>query len=544
MSRHFVKSTVYKRTTKPVTYSLLNLACVLVAGLVSLLLTSESHALTCPTLSKWDVVVVQNVGTEEMEGTGLNVRRVHTTKGNIPKGQVYDGTTGTIMSEPVLGPRYIWYYVKWDTRPTLEGWSVGIYAGAKVIATTLEAGQKDELVEALFQLPSGSADTHTRHDYNDYECNWPGDPYIGGHSGWDVVIDSENPVFHALIGGELIPVAEDDEYKDDFNTIAVYNADHDITVLYLHADQINVSKADPIITEGQPLGIQGDTGPRVTGAHVHIEVIDGEWGTPSAGTNARQERIWPSMDPVPKLYEVRQSYEDEQPGTGGGGNEFLRSDVNRDDRVDILDLLLVWTHINKDPKVFGDFDVNGDGFINREDILEVAENMELPGDGAAPVAFSHNPIEGITIQAGQVYIGSPSVSPESIQQLLNIIREVDDGSLVFRQSIAMLERVLAAMTPGKTVLLANYPNPFNPETWIPYELAEPADVTVYIYSVKGDLIRSLALGHQPVGIYVSRGRAAYWDGKNEVGESVASGVYFYTLTAGGFTATRKMLILK
>ena len=97
---------------------------------------------------------------------------------------------------------------------------------------------------------------------------------------------------------------------------------------------------------------------------------------------------------------------------------------------------------------------------------------------------------------------------------------------------------------SETVLLPNYPNPFNPETWIPYQLAEASDVTVSIYAADGKLVRTLDLGHQPVGIYESRGRAAYWDGRNALGEPVASGVYFYTLTAGEFTATRKMLIMK
>ncbi len=91
---------------------------------------------------------------------------------------------------------------------------------------------------------------------------------------------------------------------------------------------------------------------------------------------------------------------------------------------------------------------------------------------------------------------------------------------------------------------ANFPNPFNPETWIPYKLAKDAEVTLHIYAVNGTLVRTLALGHQPAGMYQSRSRAAHWDGKNEFGESVASGVYFYTLTAGDFSATRKMLIRK
>jgi len=98
--------------------------------------------------------------------------------------------------------------------------------------------------------------------------------------------------------------------------------------------------------------------------------------------------------------------------------------------------------------------------------------------------------------------------------------------------------------PDKNALLPNYPNPFNPETWIPYQLAEPSDVTLSIHSANGQLIRTLVLGYQPAGQYQNRASAAYWDGKNEAGEPVASGVYFYTLTADKFTASRKMLILK
>ena len=98
--------------------------------------------------------------------------------------------------------------------------------------------------------------------------------------------------------------------------------------------------------------------------------------------------------------------------------------------------------------------------------------------------------------------------------------------------------------PTRDLLLQNYPNPFNPETWIPYQLSEAADVSVSIYDTTGKLVRTLSLGHQVAGFYNSRERAAYWDGRNTLGERVASGVYFYTLTTGEFTATRRMLILK
>ena len=121
----------------------------------------------------------------------------------------------------------------------------------------------------------------------------------------------------------------------------------------------------------------------------------------------------------------------------------------------------------------------------------------------------------------------------------------DDGSIAFQQGIAKLQSLLASMIPEETVLLANYPNPFNPETWIPYQLAKPQrEVVITIYDTRGSVIRQLDLGHQREGYYTSRGRAAYWDGRNDVGERVASGIYFYQLQADNVSLLRKMVILK
>ena len=133
--------------------------------------------------------------------------------------------------------------------------------------------------------------------------------------------------------------------------------------------------------------------------------------------------------------------------------------------------------------------------------------------------------------------------------------DVDGNNKVDHNDVTFVMNVLHN-TPGaparpkagaldtETALLHNYPNPFNPETWIPYQLATPAQVRLSIYAADGHLVRQLALGHQPAGVYLSRSRAAYWDGRNTQGEPVASGIYFYTLKAGAFSATRKMLILK
>ena len=131
-----------------------------------------------------------------------------------------------------------------------------------------------------------------------------------------------------------------------------------------------------------------------------------------------------------------------------------------------------------------------------------------------------------------------------VQGWLAQARGLDLTDATSLRGFFFLKQLLAALTPKETGLLPNYPNPFNPETWIPYNLADDADVQITIYDTKGALVRQLDLGHQMAGYYTNRSRAAYWDGRNGGGESVASGLYFYTLTAGDFTATRKMLVGK
>ena len=113
-----------------------------------------------------------------------------------------------------------------------------------------------------------------------------------------------------------------------------------------------------------------------------------------------------------------------------------------------------------------------------------------------------------------------------------------------KNSLIQLEDLIAYEIPAETELLRNYPNPFNPETWIPYHLSEDADVSLTIYDVNGALVRDIDVGHQTAAKYDSRSKAIYWDGRNRFGEQVASGIYFYSLSAGDFSATRKMVILK
>ena len=205
-------------------------------------------------------------------------------------------------------------------------------------------------------------------------------------------------------------------------------------------------------------------------------------------------------------------------------------DVNADGQVSVLDLILVAQHLGSAAPANAKVDVNRDGVVSILDLILIAQHMGESTDSAAPLILAMNGIDGLDASMIQAWIERAQVE--------------DDGSIAFQHGIAYLQSLLASLIPEETALLPNYPNPFNPETWIPYQLSKPADVTLRIYAVSGSLVRTLALGQMPAGIYETRSRAMYWDGKNGVGESVASGIYFYTLTAGDFTATRKMLIRK
>ena len=210
-------------------------------------------------------------------------------------------------------------------------------------------------------------------------------------------------------------------------------------------------------------------------------------------------------------------------------------DVNRDGRVSILDLILVAQQLGKRVPANSPVDLNRDGVVSILDLILAARAIGSTTAPAAPVALNPDLIGAI---------GADSVDAAMIEAWIAQARLEDDGSLAFKQGIENLESLLASLIPEETALLHNYPNPFNPETWIPYQLAEPAEVTLTIYDINGQLVRRLVVGHQAAGMYRNRSRAAYWDGRNHLGESVASGLYFYTLTAGEFSATRRMLILK
>jgi len=186
-------------------------------------------------------------------------------------------------------------------------------------------------------------------------------------------------------------------------------------------------------------------------------------------------------------------------------------DVNADGTVNLFDLILVGQAFGKEVKTR--VDTNGGGTVNIFDLIVVAQCF---GQGAAP-AIVGQPVAMFAMAENWVHLA---------------------------EAAAVLKEILSSIKPAETVLMANYPNPFNPETWIPYHLSQDAEVVVRIYDVRGRIVRTLDMGFQSFGYYASRDKAAYWNGRNGSGELVSSGVYFYRLQAGDYSQTRKMVILK
>ncbi len=215
--------------------------------------------------------------------------------------------------------------------------------------------------------------------------------------------------------------------------------------------------------------------------------------------------------------------------------KLIPEDINLDGVVNVDDLIEVVRYFGQSvaDDVHPNPDVTGDGVVDRQDVLRIITLLEAAA-GAPPVSSQTLGI----------------LTAERLQHWINNAKQLGKTDEAFQRGIKVLEELLTTLAtetkavPVETTLLPNYPNPFNPETWIPYQLAKPADVKITIYDAKGDVVRRLVLGHQLEGYYMEQHRAAYWDGRNTLGERVASGVYFYQLHADTASLTRKMVILK
>ena len=208
---------------------------------------------------------------------------------------------------------------------------------------------------------------------------------------------------------------------------------------------------------------------------------------------------------------------------------LAQTDVNQDGVVNLFDLVLVADNFAR-TGVGVQGDVNRDGIVNLFDLVRVAKYF------------------GENVSAAPTTSLPRRVAPDSeqIQRAIAALESFPDRSPTIRLITELLRAYVSNTTPAvtETQLFANYPNPFNPETWMPFQLAEGSQVAIRIYEQSGHQVRTLNLGYKEAGSHLTQSRAAFWDGKNELGEDVTSGVYFYQLLTDDFTATRKMVILK
>ena len=215
-------------------------------------------------------------------------------------------------------------------------------------------------------------------------------------------------------------------------------------------------------------------------------------------------------------------------------------DENLDGTVDIFDLVPVVQQLKQIEFENPRLDVNSDDIIDLLDLILVGQCFDQP-KGAPAVLVTNEPM----------IISKPELAFQLVGMIDGWIQEAQQmavnpivKAVGFEEGVLILQRIKDQLRPSETVLLANYPNPFNPETWIPYRLSQPGDVTIMIYDVDGLLIRRLEHGPQPAGYHEHKGQAVYWNGKTETGEIAASGTYFYTIKTNHYHQTRKMLVLK
>ena len=218
-------------------------------------------------------------------------------------------------------------------------------------------------------------------------------------------------------------------------------------------------------------------------------------------------------------------------------------DVNSDGVIDIADLVMVSMQFGQTPPENPAADVNRDGTVDIYDLVKVGKRLGEKIAASAPGRMWGN-LSGLS--QNQQLDSLPQSGITAIQSALAELEMLADPSLPAITARDLLHAWLMRRQSdlAETKLLPNYPNPFNPETWIPYQLASDTAVEIAIYDVHGSLVRRLKLGNQEAGYYIDRDRAAYWNGRSVTGKSVSSGQYFYQLHAGDFTSVKRMIIVK
>ena len=482
MNLYCVELTLWKRIMTCEVRPSLKLACWLIVVLGGMLFTNEPHAQTaCEGIASYGArVVVKNVNNPST----LNVRSTPNTESsqNIID-TVSNGNQGIVSRAPEIemdGDRV--KYVWYYVRwGHTEGWSAGIIYGEKFITTIAEANLKEGIVEALFN--GENRDKNSRNYIHHYQTRHDYNDYKCNAN----FVSNGERVYGA--GGHAgWDVRTKDERARPFFSLTAG------TVKFK-------SKCKTIAV------FDGD----MTTLYLHAEDIaqdikNGKTKRVSVGHElGTQGETCVDIPTKPHVHiEVREG------NVSGAAYSADQTTIN------LIPYLCEWLNGVRGKRILGD--VNRDGRVSFfGDCLMVMETV----------------IE-------REYV---------IEHDLNCDGEVnwDDVDIVWANRTAWLAPAAnadAAPPANQTLLLPNYPNPFNPDTWIPYALAEDANVMFTIYDIQGTEVRRFDLGHQPAGYYIDKRRSIYWDGRNMLGEQVVSGVYFYRLQAGNYSAMRRMVISK
>ena len=209
-------------------------------------------------------------------------------------------------------------------------------------------------------------------------------------------------------------------------------------------------------------------------------------------------------------------------------SEKLIGDVNFDNEVNIFDLVMVASEFGK---IEGNLkgDINFDGLVNIFDLVLVARNF------GKSFAVAPSIVQKIKLNSAEI---------QNIAFAIDYLKLNNSHSGAEETILYVLESILTKTLPKQSQLLPNYPNPFNPETWIPFRAAKDGNASVTIYDINGTIIRSLPIGYVLAGNYLGPDKAIYWNGKTDAGEYVSSGTYFYQIKLVDYTETRKMIIVK
>ncbi|MBC8235866.1 T9SS type A sorting domain-containing protein [bacterium] len=248
-------------------------------------------------------------------------------------------------------------------------------------------------------------------------------------------------------------------------------------------------------------------------------------------------------------------------------------DVNKDGEVSVSDLVAVSQHLGE--RITGTVkpnpDVNRDGIVNDADLSlvishfgEKYDDVEITTPPLPPSSTNSSPNpppppgapkydvkiipETRFLEENGFLINLASFDLPLLKKVYELVNQnvnANSKLIPLKETLCFLiQSAESKEFPIQNRLAQNYPNPFNPETWIPYQLAQESHVAITIFDASGRIIRTIDVGYQPAGSYISKNRAVYWDGKNSFGETVASGIYFYSIRAGNFNAVKKMIVTK